>query len=104
MLSKYLDARSEFCRKRLEQLRLRLTGMAELEKQSDLCIYVTGSYGRFEASEQSDLDVFFLQNDKDSRSSLNGISEIIIKADLIGLVRGLGFPEFTDGGKYLDVH
>ena len=76
------------------------------------CVCVTGSYGRLEASEHSDLDIYIVGLDttpedkatttsKILDSELSRLDEICIKADLISACRSLGLKEFDADGRYL---
>lgn len=71
-------------------------------------MYATGSYGREEANEHSDLDLFIVgltseeKNPWNShRSRLSHLDEICIKADLIEAIRKLSIHDFDGDGKYL---
>jgi hypothetical protein len=80
------------------------------------CVYATGSFGRWEASEHSDLDLFIAgMSEKVPRADgsgddfgpanvLNHLDEICVQAELIQRSRSLGFPEFSGDGRYLDHH
>lgn len=79
------------------------------------CVYATGSFGRCEASEHSDLDLFIagkserMTRDDGStefgqRNLLNHLDEICVQSELIKASRSLGFPEFSGDGRYLDHH
>ncbi|WP_200340079.1 nucleotidyltransferase domain-containing protein [Rhodovibrio sodomensis] len=78
------------------------------------CVYATGSYGRLEATNESDLDLFivglpsFEGQDSDNSSGgrepqryLNRLDEIVVKADLIEAIKSLGLPDFDGDGEYL---
>ncbi|MEX2263074.1 MAG: hypothetical protein WD696_14050 [Bryobacteraceae bacterium] len=72
------------------------------------CVYATGSFGRCEASQHSDLDLFIVGksdgkpgSDGKQGSLLNRLDEICIKADLIEVTRKLNIPEFSGDGRYL---
>jgi hypothetical protein len=67
------------------------------------CVYSTGSFGRKEAGEDSDLDLFIvgLSDPSSKRSSLPRLDEICIKADLIETTRKIGIPDFDGDGRYL---
>lgn len=72
------------------------------------CVYVTGSYGRGEASKYSDLDLFIVgkkngKPDRDGKegSLLSRLDDIRIKADLIEITREMGIQEFSGDGRYL---
>ncbi|WP_137151902.1 nucleotidyltransferase domain-containing protein [Devosia sp. FKR38] len=88
--------------------------IADAKRYADgkACICATGSYGRLEASEHSDLDIFIVGLDKSSEdkisppnkileSELSRLDEICIKADLISACRSLGLKEFDADGQYL---
>jgi predicted nucleotidyltransferase len=66
------------------------------------CIYVTGSFGRGEASQFSDLDLFILGKTlRDGKRALGKLDEICIKADLVNAIRQLDIPQFSGDGEYL---
>lgn len=62
-----LQERREFTREKFARLRDRLSDIEPLLGDR-ACIYATGSYGRLEAGEQSDLDLFIL-----ARADENGV-------------------------------
>jgi predicted nucleotidyltransferase len=66
-------------------------------------IYATGSVGRLEASEYSDLDVFVISGalDQDPLGKLQGYELI---ADLIRTARQNEFPRFSRDGLFLTTH
>jgi hypothetical protein len=70
------------------------------------CVYATGSFGRGEASEFSDLDAFIAGyslklGDGSSTRALKRLDEICLKADLVSSVRACRLPEFDGDGEYL---
>ncbi len=92
---------------RIQELRERLKHAGALA-QGKACAYATGSFGRCEASQYSDLDLFIVgKNDgvegRDGKESslLKRLDEICIKADLIDATRELKIPEFSGDGRYL---
>jgi predicted nucleotidyltransferase len=73
------------------------------------CVYVTGSYGRGEASPHSDLDLFIVgkgtgRQNRDGKpgSQLSRLDEVCIKAELIQVTRDLHIQEFSGDGQWLD--
>ena len=74
----------------------------ELAGCDDLFIYTTGSFGRLEAGQNSDLDLFFVQDG--APGSIGRLRKTLIDADLIRLCRNLGYPEFSGDGAYLEIH
>lgn len=101
--SKLLTRRGCFSRERLERLRGEISGISELKDLPNLCIYVTGSYGRHEASEFSDCDLFFIY-DEAKGVSIPRLNKVLIDSDIIKACREMGFPEFSDDGEYLEIH
>jgi UTP:GlnB (protein PII) uridylyltransferase len=76
----------------IKELRARLT-TAETMAAGRACVYMTGSFGRGEASKHSDLDLFIvgkgngkLTRDGKPGSELSRLDEICIKADLIQVI------------------
>ncbi len=53
------EDRALYSRVRLDQLRRSLGELKELAEFPTLTMFAAGSYGRLEASEHSDLDMFF---------------------------------------------
>lgn len=93
--------------RRISELREELKDAAALAEDK-ACVYVTGSFGRGEASPHSDLDVFIVgkRNRHPGRDGIEGsllrpLDEICMKADLIEVTRKLGIPEFSGDGRYL---
>src|SRR5205823_3793512 len=77
-----LEDRAAFANGRLANLRDDLkTKLSKIEQESaepELCIYVTGSLARGEASEHSDLDAFFLLSESQDNRPLGRIREVKI--------------------------
>jgi hypothetical protein len=99
-----LSARESYSRRRLEELVTGLSRLRSLQGVGNLCIYATGSFGRLEASEYSDLDLFFVQTSDDASSEIGRIEKTLVDADVIRLARDMAFPEFSRDGKFLEVH
>lgn len=84
---------------KLEELKQKVLSETIISKHKHFCIYTTGSYGREEAGESSDIDLFFITD-----HSIGKIDKILIDADLIKITRDLQFPDFSGDGVYLEVH
>ncbi|MFH0903498.1 MAG: nucleotidyltransferase domain-containing protein [Pseudomonadota bacterium] len=67
------------------------------------CVYATGSLGRGEMSERSDLDIFILR-DRSLPSPLTNLDEIRLKARLIEVCRKEHYPDFSGDGEYVHAH
>jgi hypothetical protein len=96
-----LEKRRRFSEQRLLLLRKRVAKIQELSGQPGLSIYVTGSYGRLEAHSKSDLDLFFVSS---GDHPIDRTTKILIDAELIRVVKELGFPPFSNDAQYLEIH
>ena len=99
---KKINDKEKYSLKRLDQFRKKVHKSETLLSQKDLCIYTTGSFGRLEACEHSDIDLFFLYDHKDK--SFSRISKTLIDAHIIQINKEMNFPEFSDDGEYLEIH
>lgn len=77
---------------------------AEQLCQGVACVYVTGSFGRREASTHSDLDLFIVGLGTHKDPELSRLNQILVKADLIDASKKLRLPEFSGDGEYLTHH
>jgi Nucleotidyltransferase domain len=110
-----LDRRRKHSSDTIIRLRSSFIGAAKFAA-GKACVYATGSFGRNEASEHSDLDLFIAGKsekvvrvdgsgeDFGRKNLLNHLDEICVQAELIQVSRSLGFPEFSGDGRYLDHH
>ena len=97
-MTSQIDRRKEFTKSRTENLQKGLLESAyATSRKSDYCVYVTGSFGRQEACEHSDVDLFIIGGE-----SFRRLDEICLKADIISTARKLKFPEFSGDGEYLE--
>lgn len=106
-MSEYVDKRRAETKDRLQALREKLGNAAKVARDR-ACVYVTGSFGRGEASSFSDLDLFIagrtadpLDGQDQRRRALSRLDEICVKAELIDATREMKFPEFSGDGEYL---
>lgn len=110
-----LVRRRDFSSGIIQKLRGNFAGAAKYAS-GKACVYATGSFGRCEASEFSDLDLFIAGRservaradgsgeDFGQKNLLNHLDEICVQAELIERSREMGFPEFSGDGRYLDHH
>jgi predicted nucleotidyltransferase len=100
----FLDERRNTTDKRFEAVEKRVATVAPL--LGDFAtVYATGSYGRGEASEFSDLDVFILADtDAKRQPKLEPLNLIRVQAALIDALAAERLPEFSDQGAYLQLH
>jgi predicted nucleotidyltransferase len=93
--------RADYSRRQLTELRKRLAKLDEVRDFPTLAIYGAGSYARLEASEHSDIDMFFL-NAGDEKD----ISELRTKCmrlfgKVIDIIDDMGFPKLSNDCEYL---
>jgi predicted nucleotidyltransferase len=100
-----IEERQLYSDERFEKLRSELKEAPAICADK-ACVYAIGSFGRREASSNSDVDLFIvsLGADKNHCHWLSKLDEILLKADLIGTTRRLGFPAFSREGKFLQHH
>lgn len=101
IFTKTIIDRIDFSTKKLKEVQTEINSIKELSYLIDTCIYVTGSFARKEATEKSDLDLFFISKEPNPISKLN---KILLDAELIKLNGKLGFPDFSNDGEYLTIH
>ncbi len=100
----FLALRKAETDERFRRLEERLQSMEPLAGDF-ATVYATGSFGRGEASRDSDLDVFILiDTDDDGRRKLTNLDAIQLQAALIKCAADEGFEAFSDDGKYLEPH
>jgi UTP:GlnB (protein PII) uridylyltransferase len=86
------DDRRAYSQQRLQELDRRIEPVRELLADHRLCVYATGSYGRLEAWEKSDIDLFFLEDDADKTKRLPTTAFIQLAAHLIAVTARDGVP------------
>lgn len=100
-MGEVLAARRDEAQSRLARLKKELQESIR-RAEGKACVYITGSFGRGEASAHSDLDLFIVGLGCPDNPALSRLDAICIKADLIEATRALNFPEFSGDGKYLE--
>lgn len=103
-----LNRRRALTNKRIEALQNKLTNASGLVR-TKACVYATGSMGRRESCEHSDLDLIIAgisvrRHDEELASLLPKLDEICVKADLIRAARELKLPKFDADGRFLVQH
>jgi predicted nucleotidyltransferase len=99
--SDLFQQRKIFSKAKLDSLISSLDKTEHIKKVPDLCIFAAGSYGRLEASEHSDIDLFFVTTKpKDEIQDIN-VPKIRLFSDVIDVGYKLGFPKFSNDGEYL---
>ncbi len=75
-----LETRRSDAKSRFERLQKRLTAAEDIAAEK-ACVYATGSYGRGEASEYSDLALFIVGRRSSSQPDLSHLDQICLKAN-----------------------
>jgi predicted nucleotidyltransferase len=106
-MGELIEQRRKFSDQRFEELKASLKDAPEICGDK-ACVYATGSFGRREASEYSDIDLFIVSlgdgESKNEQGLLPKLDEILLKAELIIATRKLRFPEFSKDGRFLQHH
>lgn len=92
------EERAAFSSQRLTELCEKLRNVEDILGDR-ACIYTIGSYGRVEASQHSDLDVFVIIDE--TKSSMSKLDITLAVAELIKASREFGLPDFSNEGEYL---
>ena len=102
------EERMAFSSARIAEVKATIRQQKQIDfpSKNRLCVYVTGSYGRYEATQFSDLDLFFVGrgNEAKEKDKITNVDHSLINASVIKSCRGLNFPEFSGGGEYLTIH
>ena len=95
-----LEKRRTVTEERLKDLKSKLA-KAETLCTDKACVFATGSYGRKEASEFSDLDVFIVGEGTRKKPALEPLDQVLVKAELIEASRAMKIKDFSGGGRFL---
>lgn len=96
-----LNLRRTRTEQRIQELKIELQNSNKIVCDV-ACVYMTGSFGRLEASEHSDLDLFIAsKGDKEGTPLLSKLDEVLLKADLITATRNFKIQDFSGDGEYL---
>jgi predicted nucleotidyltransferase len=102
-----LDKRRQNSSDRLAEFQKKLDSAGKIIRDK-ACVYVTGSFGRGEAGDYSDLDLFIVGRANEVKVEgapeerhLGRLDEICLKAELIEATRSSEIPEFSGDGEYL---
>lgn len=93
--------RTAYSEKRLAELQRRVSEIPELGSIDDLSIFCAGSYARLEASDQSDIDLFFVYGKDATPAPDRYTNEIKLFAGLIDIANDMKIPAFSNDAQYL---
>ena len=97
------ETREAYSRERLRELGEHIVSATSHIELSDLAIFTVGSYGRLEASNHSDIDLFFVRGPGNPRVDRR-TNELRLFGRLIDVVAELGFPVLSNDARYLQSH
>lgn len=87
---------------RLNQLQARIAKLTSADELPNLAIFCAGSYARHEASEHSDIDLFFIYDGTPSEAVADPrTKELRLFGALIEAADEMGFPAFSNDSEYL---
>lgn len=95
-----LSTREDFSRQRLADLR-ELLGSKPEASMDNLAIFCGGSYARLEASQYSDIDLFFVYGGDVDDTKISKLKELKLFSAVIDVAAEMNFPEFSNDGQYL---
>lgn len=103
-ISTALEERRRQSVERLEKVRAAAEGPGLAERYPSVVVYATGSVGRGEAGEHSDLDIFCVDVAEKPDKPIGNLDSIQLFSDLIKLNEAADFPRFSRDGEFLEVH
>jgi hypothetical protein len=104
---KLIADRAAYASARLKSFSTRLSGhLSEAEHASAVgdhtCVYVTGSGGRLEMSEASDLDAFVLRDQR--KLAASDLDTVLIQSAILRASRDSKFEDPSADGRFLRMH
>ena len=88
---------------RLHDLQSSLSGRRHVSYFDNMTIFASGSYGRLEASNHSDIDLFFLLRAERTELDEFHVPEIRMLSDIISVGDNMHFPKFSNDGEFLKI-
>jgi len=95
------EKRADYSKMRLTELRKRLDALDELRALPQLTVFGAGSYGRHEASEYSDIDMFFLSKALPADDLEPRTNSLRMFGKVIQTIDTMKFPKFSNDCEYL---
>jgi hypothetical protein len=95
------DSRANYSQNRLNELRNRLGKLSVLTEFPGLTIFAAGSYGRLEASQHSDIDMFFFVSGDGKNLKELRTNQYRMYGKLIEIADHMNFPKFSNDCEYL---
>ncbi len=108
VMNELFEIRAKYSETRIDALQAAIEKRAAPIKLEGLTIFTVGSYGRLEASEHSDIDLFFVYGPKDDPDGAEkphrNTNEIRLFGRLIDIVEEQGFPPLSNDAQFLESH
>lgn len=104
MTDGFLETRISFSTAQLDELRAEVSDLVQDVQLEGLTIFAAGSFARHEASEHSDIDLFFTYHPTGKTLEQRRTNELKLFGRLIDLVGRLGFPPFSGDSRWLQTH
>lgn len=103
-IERLFDSRSSHSEAKLRSLRSSISKEKEVSDFPDITIYCAGSYARHEASQHSDIDLFFISNrSKEDYGGMYRVPQIRLMSSIVKTGDELGFPKFSNDGQFLQI-
>lgn len=104
-MARDFDGRREHSQKRLTEVRRRLKRMSCVTSYPRLTIYSAGSYARREGSTHSDIDLFFVHDDRkaDGLFERPRMRAMTLMSGIVSELDDMEFPPPSNDGEYLKV-
>src|SRR5712664_657455 len=97
-VDKLLTTRRARSSSRIAELCRALKTNPVLKANDGVTVYAVGSYGRGEASNRSDLDLFVMQDDRRS-PRLGQLQRMKLFSHLVEVAQSMHFPPFSNDGE-----
>ncbi|MDF0603781.1 nucleotidyltransferase domain-containing protein [Psychromarinibacter sp. C21-152] len=97
------DIKRSNSERKIESLEKLLSVDDAVNAFSHLSIFVAGSYARKEASEHSDIDLFFILDGNLNDTEEPNIKSLRLFSRVIEIADEMNFPKFSNDGKYLRI-
>ncbi|HEY4214504.1 MAG TPA: nucleotidyltransferase domain-containing protein [Steroidobacteraceae bacterium] len=98
------EPRAEYSENRLKDLAETVRKIIPPGALEGLTIFTAGSYARLEASEHSDIDLFFVYHPSGRNLDNRRTDELKLFGQLIQIVKDKGYPPFSNDSEYLRTH
>lgn len=95
--------RERYSQNKLKKLSLAIHKANHTGHFPKIAIYTAGSYGRLEASEHSDIDLFIVLDGRREQLEEVKVPEIRLLSEIIDIGYNMRFPKFSNDGQFLKI-